>query len=268
MSIQPNIVSIGAGHVAHHLIPALFECDCNIMQVFSRTEAHAASLAHRVDAQPLTDIRQVEDSADLYLFMITENAVDSVLDLFPDIVDTAVVAHTAGTLKSAKLYRLTQHFGCFYPLQTFRKANEINIREVPFIVYGHTEYALRTLRVLARQISDKVIEGTDDMRLRYHLAAVLANNFTNHLVCKSREYLRSQNLDPTVLDPIIRETFLRLIKEDPCAIQTGPAVRNAENVLRLHEHLINEDPLLLSIYKSISKSITDRYENSSCHPAS
>ena len=45
-----TIVSIGAGNIAHHLIPALAKLDCEIVQVYSRTLKSAKKLGKKVNS--------------------------------------------------------------------------------------------------------------------------------------------------------------------------------------------------------------------------
>ena len=60
-----KIVLIGAGNLATHLGKALHAVGHDMVQVFSRTMQSAETLASLLDAEPLTDMAQVRDDADV-----------------------------------------------------------------------------------------------------------------------------------------------------------------------------------------------------------
>ena len=49
----------------------------------------------------------------------------------------------------------------------------------------------------------------DDQRLKLHLAAVLCNNFVNHLYALTERYCKMEGLDFQLLLPLIKETAAR-----------------------------------------------------------
>ena len=97
-------------------------------------------------------------------------------------------------------------------------------------------------------------EITDDERQKLHLAAVIANNFSNHLYTLSAQYLAKNNIDFDLLKPLITETVHKISNSNPKANQTGPAKRNDIETIEKHFSLMeNED--LKEIYKILTKSI-------------
>ena len=131
------------------------------------------------------------------------------------------------------------------------------MQEVPFLVHGNNEMTTRFFRMLARQVSLKVTEANDHERLQYHLSAVILNNFSNHLACLTDRFLQDKKLDSSVLSPIRKTTYERILNSDPCAIQTGPAARGDEKVERAHLKLLESDETLQQIYQLLSQSIKD-----------
>ena len=71
-----KIVLIGAGNLATHLGKALHAAGHDMVQVFSRTMQSAETLASLLDAEPLTDISQVRDDADVYIFSVKDSALE------------------------------------------------------------------------------------------------------------------------------------------------------------------------------------------------
>jgi len=252
---EVSIVSIGAGNLAHHFIPALHKKGCNILQVFSRNLDNSKKLALKVKATATDDLEDIYTDADLYLIMVHDDAIRSVINALPQLNEHQILAHSSGATPTLLLAKKSMNYGSFYALQSFKKHQSQDLAEVPFLIFGNNSDATRRLRMLARQLSPIVKEVDDNDRLRYHLAAVLMNNFTNHLACKTREFLKEHTLDPAILQPIIAASFDKIIINNPCEIQTGPAIRNDLNIEAKHLKLIEQDAYLTAIYKSHSQSI-------------
>jgi len=256
MSKEFNIVSIGAGNVANHLIPALYSIGCNISQVYSRDLRNARSLSRKVKAKAINSIEKLDADADLYLIMVHDDVIKDIVSELPVLNPNQFLAHTSGATPTNFLIKKADNYGSFYPLQSFKKGRDITLEEVPFLLHGSNPKTLRKFRMLARQLSPIVKEANDIERLKYHLSAVLLNNFTNHLACLTERYLSNEELDPKVLSPITSYTFSRITESlSVCDLQTGPAKRDDRTVIRKHLALIKEDKTLSDIYKVMTKSI-------------
>lgn len=114
---------------------------------------------------------------------------------------------------------------------------------------------LRRLQSLAQSISGSVTVTSSEQRLKYHLTAVLCNNFTNHLIAQAKAYCEKEQLDFNLLQPIIKETFDRLEKFAPEQVQTGPALRQDDTTMSLHRDLLAGDPYLQLVYQVMSDAI-------------
>ncbi|HPH73023.1 MAG TPA: DUF2520 domain-containing protein, partial [Paludibacteraceae bacterium] len=93
-----------------------------------------------------------------------------------------------------------------------------------------------------------------------HLSAVFACNFTNHFYAIAGEVLKSTNLPFAVLLPLIREGVNKLETLTPKEAQTGPAVRNDQNIINNHLKLLKAYPEWQEIYQQITKNIQN-YHN-------
>lgn len=255
-----KIVSIGAGNVAHHFIPALHKQGYIINQVYSRTLKNAEELATMVDAESTTDIHQLDTKADLYLVMIHDDAIPKIIAQLPPLGPTQMLAHTSGATSSDILANKADNYGCFYSLQSFKKHKSEDLALLPFMIYGSNQIVEKQLSDIALKLSDNVTIVNDIQRMKYHLAAVIMNNFTNHLACKTTQFLNENGLDPSILGPITKSTFEKILTTDPCNNQTGPAIRNDTMVESKHLEIIKRDEHLMAIYSSISSSIRHKYK--------
>lgn len=253
----PTIVAIGAGNIASHLVPALHSIGCNVKQVFSRKLYKARGLAHRVNADGINSISNITPDADWYLIMVADDGIKEVINQLPILNSNSIVCHTSGATSSDILKDITKNYGSFYALQSFKKDQHLDLSILPFLLNANNIETLRTIRVIARQISENVYDVTDEDRLRYHLAAVYVNNFTNHMACIADQILSNSKLNPEVLRPIMNTTFNKIIQNNPCQVQTGPAVRKDIKLQNKHLELIQDNDHWIKIYKTISNSISN-----------
>lgn len=255
-----DIVIIGAGNIAWCYGQQLRLNGHVVKQVISRQEAHAQALGDALNAEWTTDLLNINMEADVYLLCVADDALATLNDELR--LGRRMVAHTAGAVPLSAIGRISTHTGVVYPLQSIRKENK-NYPEIPIIIEASNEDTLRRLQSLAQSISPRVTQADSAHRLQLHLAAVLANNFTNHLLTLAKWRCQDQGLDFSLLQPIIRETFDRLEKFGPENVQTGPALRGDQHTMALHESLLADQPSQLEVYKVLSASIAAFYNEGS-----
>ena len=270
-----KIVLIGAGNLATHLGKALHAAGHDMLQVFSRTMQSAETLASLLDAEPLTDIAQVRDDADVYIFSVKDSAlVQLVAQLCRHEADglgedgavnalrkakkgelERVFLHTAGSMPMSVFEGMAQHYGVLYPMQTFSKQREVDFSIIPCFVEANDEFAQKQIEGLAREISGRVYQLSSEDRKYLHLSAVFACNFANHCYAISQELLEEHGIPFDVMLPLINETAAKVHEMKPKDAQTGPAVRYDENVIDKQSKLLENHPHFKKVYDSMSKSI-------------
>lgn len=270
-----KIVLIGAGNLATHLGKALHAAGHDMVQVFSRTMQSAETLASLLDAEPLTDIAQVRDDADVYIFSVKDSAlVQLVAQLCRHEADglgedgavnalrkakkgehERVFLHTAGSMPLSVFKGMAQHYGVLYPMQTFSKQREVDFSIIPCFVEANDEFAQKQIEGMAREISGRVYQLSSEDRKYLHLSAVFACNFANHCYAISQELLEEHGIPFDVMLPLINETAAKVHEMKPKDAQTGPAVRYDENVIDKQSKLLENHPHFKKVYDSMSKSI-------------
>ena len=270
-----KIVLIGAGNLATHLGKALHAAGHDMVQVFSRTMQSAETLASLLDAEPLRDIAQVRDDADVYIFSVKDSAlVQLVAQLCRHEADglgedgavnalrkakkgehERVFLHTAGSMPMSVFKGMAQHYGVLYPMQTFSKQREVDFSIIPCFVEANDEFAQKQIEGLAREISGRVYQLSSEDRKYLHLSAVFACNFANHCYAISQELLEEHGIPFDVMLPLINETAAKVHEMKPKDAQTGPAVRYDENVIGKQSKLLENHPHFKKVYDSMSKSI-------------
>ncbi len=252
-----KVVIVGSGNVAHVLCAIIQRAGHEITQIISRNIAHADELATKYGAQSGTVTDEKFADADIYIIAVTDAALESSEKLKG--LKNKFIVHTAGSVSINILKNYSPAYGVLYPLQTLSKETE-HIPDIPFLIEGNNKAALEKIREFANSLSDKVIESTDDERLRYHVAAVFAGNFTNHLYAMAEAFCKKEEISFKNLFPLINEVTNKVNNFSPQEVQTGPAIR--EDIVTLNRHLqtLGPHPNLKYIYLKLSESILKLHE--------
>lgn len=257
-----KLTIIGAGQVATHLSLAFARAGHQIQAVYSRHLAHAAQLAAQLPNTMATNKLNFREQppSDLYLISVTDAALTSVIAQ-AQFRDSSRVVHTSGSMPLSVLTQPQNNLqtGVFYPVQTFSRHQPVDLTQTPIALEADAPALADLLQRLASSISGKVLFMNGPERKKLHLAAVFACNFTNHLLGISHEIMVKNNLDPGLLEPLIKTTFTKSLGADPFTVQTGPAVRGDENILQEQLQMLNDASPYQDIYRLITQSIQARH---------
>ena len=259
-----RISFMGAGRVAHHLAHVLSQHH-QIVQIYSRTLATAQTLATQVKATAITNITELNPEIDLVIIAVSDQAIASVISNVHQQLPNVLIVHTSGSTDIEILAQIHARAGVFYPLQTFSLERQINWSDTPIFVEAKSEDDLVLLAELANQLSTRVYSYTSAQRLSLHLAAVFACNFSNYCYDMAKQIVDAQHVDFSLLYPLILETANKALHNDPKQMQTGPAMRGDQNILKMHEQMLQkaqrED--LKNIYQLMSQQILQSHATQS-----
>ena len=247
-----QIVLIGSGNVAFHLAKAFTEAQIPVSQIFGRNTTELQKISEQFSIPFSTETLA---DADLYIISVSDSSIAEVSSLIKN--KNVLVTHTSGSVSREALsgnYRKS----VFYPLQTFSKSKNLDYSKIPFFIDAENENDEEILKNLASKISKNVMLANDEKRKYIHLTAVFACNFVNHLYARAKEISDSQGIPFDYFLPLIDETTQKIHELEPKLSQTGPAIRNDEKVLKLHESLLTDEEKL-KIYKTLNESILKMY---------
>lgn len=243
---------VGSGNVATVLGKLIHNTGHQIVQVLSRNIDHAQLLAKQFNcvggdlySSPISD-------SELTLLAITDTALyhfDQKMH-FGD----QVVVHTAGSVSKEVLKNISNRYGIIYPLQSLAIGSE-SIPDIPLMIDGNTTETTSFIQSFAQSISKNVTHVNDEERIKYHVAAVLVSNFTNHLFAMAHDFCEKEMIDFKKLLPLIEETTNRIKDHDPESVQTGPAIREDIYTLGKHLQVLSAHPDLKYLYLKLSESI-------------
>jgi predicted short-subunit dehydrogenase-like oxidoreductase (DUF2520 family) len=254
-----EISFIGSGNVASHLAYALSQY-FDIRYILSSRLESAQELAVQVNAVPTEEYNKLITS-NLIIICVPDDVIIKISNKLSQVNNKAIVVHVSGSKGAELLQSASKDFGVFYPLQTFTKGKTIDISRVPFFINGNSQKVIDTLITIGQKLSDQVHILSDEKRMHLHIAAVIANNFTNHLLYQTKKILTQKNLKLEYLEPLIHETISKAITIDPYEAQTGPAKRKDHEVIEAHLSYLNDYVDLKELYSHFTKSIKQTYEN-------
>lgn len=246
---------IGTGNIARHLYRVFSQSDeITVSQVAGR---NSAALKYFGETATLLENGTALVKSDIYFLAISDDHIFEVSELVND--SKGVVVHTSGSVPMQVLSNHT-NYGVFYPLQTFSKQRSINFKEVPICIEANTEKNRSLLSQLAMSVSDQHYYIDSEQRKSIHLAAVFANNFTNHLYHIAYSICAEQQVPFSILSPLILETAAKVSEAAPYEMQTGPAKRGDLKTQERHLSLL-EGQLEKDIYTLLSNAITKTHQN-------
>ena len=159
-----SIVFIGAGNLATNLAHAFYRKGFRVVQIYSRTEESARTLAQAVEADYTTSLASVVPDAQLYIVSLKD---DALVELLPQIVagkGKGLWVHTAGSIPMDIWKGHVERYGVFYPLQTFSKSRLVDFHEIPVFVEGSSDEEVHFLKQIASALSRKVLEANSEQR--------------------------------------------------------------------------------------------------------
>jgi predicted short-subunit dehydrogenase-like oxidoreductase (DUF2520 family) len=254
MKETPKIAIVGTGNVAFHFTHFFTQKGINPC-VYGRNDQALKSIGEELSVSTSQDLSSLTPDT-LVLLCVSDQAIPEVIDQVPSGVR---IAYTSGST-DLQLLRKDKVLGVFYPLQTFSKGIELDAKEIPFFIESNDAAFEKELLTLASIISKVVQQASSSDRYHLHLAAVISNNFVNHLFHLSEQYLQQHQLNFDYLKPLIRETIRKAELMSPSMIQTGPAMRNDRDIIA--KHLASLSGLDKDVYALLTRSIQDTKEKS------
>jgi hypothetical protein len=225
---------------------------------------------------------------DLYIFALKDDVYEAVLQQIPFKMLQAV--HTSGSLLQNILAPFADKVGVVYPYQTIRgakgrkgegakrrkgekekgekvcdnsssnfegadgEAGRGSLYDTPICIEGSELDFENALFQWANSIFDTVKKVNEKQRFAMHLAAVFASNFTNAMYDIAYQIFKENNLDWSLIFPLLENTLDQAKEHEPRSVQTGPAGRSDLSIMEKHCNALQND-YLKTLYKLMSQII-------------
>lgn len=249
-----DIVIIGSGNVAWHLINAFTSQGIRVVQVLARDEKKASGLSRAFAVPYILHPAEIYKTADLYVLAVQDDQIARTADSLG--LSGQFLVHTSGFTGLDALEGASSATGVIWPLQTLTSGKRVDYRKIPFLIEASSDELAGELIQFVKLVSPKIIAADSQTRQKIHLAAVIASNLANHLYTISASILDRQGIPFEILGPLIRETADKAARKHPLKSQTGPAARRDLKVIGKHLELLKDEPGFHDIYKMISENIS------------
>lgn len=247
-----RIVVVGSGRLAEALLSSPALVHHRHVELAARNRERLEQLSAEYHCLPYDE--SVTHEA-VVLLCVNDGALAETASAFSHIA--RVMVHFSGTSALIEAERFDS--AVMWPVHSFGETEKPSWTQIPWITeHRGTEAGLFVADFLAA-LGCTSVELNVQQRRELHLAAVVMNNFSNHLATLAFEWCAKQGLPPTALQHLAEQTFSRLRFTAPEAAQTGPARRGDTSTLEQHLNMLNENPQLREIYQMFSKQIAERY---------
>lgn len=249
---------IGTGNMAWLIASRMTGSGHTCVGAWGRNQSALTELCEAFYLPRLSSLAQQNDGPDAVILAVSDASIAEVVK--PLSLRHSTLIHTSGAVPIDVLNTRSAHTGVVWPVYSIRKNALPAHRAFPALIEGSTRTALGTVREVAKAICDTAYEASSGERAWLHLAAVMGNNFVNHLLSIVTEISARQGAPITLLQPLIEQTVANLRTQDPSQTQTGPARRGDTATLQQHMAMLAERPEWQALYEAMSASIMNQYK--------
>ncbi|MFN8278022.1 MAG: DUF2520 domain-containing protein [Chitinophagales bacterium] len=242
---------VGTGKAATALTGALLKAGHELVMGWAHTVASGEAFRKQFDSKVVYDLRELVPT-DLVLIAVKDDVVEQVMASFPS--SNAIVVLISGFAAAAPLSKYTRNYGIFYPFVSMTK-DTVDFSEVLFMIEGSNEGTTNQLREWALTITGTIQITNIDQRRQLHLAAVVAQNFSNHLNYIASKLLEEKGLSFDLIKPLLQRYVETLQQQSPVNLQTGPAIRGDVATIAQHEKMLDHHPQWQQLYRWFTEQI-------------
>ena len=265
---KSEIVFIGAGKVAHTLIPILLKKNYNVKGIVSRQNKSADSAGRKFKLDFYTsDFNKIPLNSRIFFITVPDikifNVVEKLVLLDLDF-NNSLFVHTSGN-ESSSVLRALQKKGAatasFHIMQTFPSLKQVDISNSPAAIETGSQKAERFLKSFSASLNLKAFKINEEEKVFYHMAGVFAANFLTANFQASDKLLNNTALRGKnhyrLFEPIVKTTLSNIKNNGVDGSLSGPVQRG--DYLTVQKHLVSlkklkakERKLLLHSYISQS----------------
>lgn len=246
-----KVFIIGTGNVASALCKAVIDAGHVLTGIAGRDTEQTKRFSKKYKCSTFT-FKEIPDKSDFFILAIKDDSIPEVAKMLPTL--SGIVSHTSGTVELDILKKFPSR-GVFYPVASITANHPRNFKKVPICIEGSDEKSFRLLMSLASSFSNEIYSLNSEQRAALHVAAVFANNFTNHILGIAFNILEKKNLPSELLNSLVLSTVKNTFSKGSYLAQTGPAVRNDEKTIARHLKFLQKNKEYKKLYEIITNQI-------------
>jgi predicted short-subunit dehydrogenase-like oxidoreductase (DUF2520 family) len=259
---QPALGFVGAGRAGTALSLAFAQAGYPVTAVYSRTAEHARRVAAHTGATVCASPADAARFSDVLFLTVPDDAIVAVTHRIAaagGFRRGGAVVHASGALSAEVLGEAAQHgtlTGVFHPLQALSGASSVRLLRGAYVGIEAAPELLPVLCAMAENLGAHPLEIDPGSRAPYHIAAVLAANYTLVLLSAASELMKAAGVTKEcaleALLPLVRGSLANLQERGPREGLTGPVVRGDAATVAAHmQYLRQHRPELLEAYRQL-----------------
>ncbi len=264
MIARPRIGFIGLGRVGLALAKAWKAQGYTISAVYRRSRAPLVEIARQLAARAAVDPLEVVQGADLIFLAVPDDAILVVAEQLKAgaLVDKGIV-HLSGAQSSSllgDLERVGALVGALHPAMAFAPSSDLKPvwQEVVFVLDTPSPLLSRWLGAAVAALDAQMMAIRPEDKVLYHLALVLASNYTVTLYALAQHLLGEIGIEQAVakqaLDALLASVVRNLKAMPPEQALTGPLARGDIGTVRRHLAVLADYPQLALLYRQLAEA--------------
>ncbi|HEX2621323.1 MAG TPA: DUF2520 domain-containing protein [Phototrophicaceae bacterium] len=261
---RPTIGFIGVGKVGSTLAQVWSKAGYRITSVYSRTQAHAITLASQVQAISVATPKEIVQSSDLIVLTVPDDEIESVADsLSGENWQDKAAIHTSGAHNLHSLDKLAAQgamTGTLHPAFPFASVATAlkQLSGATFALEASHDVLREWLQGLVIATGGNSLLLSPENKTLYHAALVIASNYTVTLYAAAERLLTGLGASQTIVDQalntLVRATVENIQHQGVPAALTGPLVRDDSGTIQGHLTALHQiDPEIEHVYRHLAR---------------
>ena len=257
MNESIRFVWAGEGQLSQSLLPLLTQAGHKCVGFFTRQSA-APTLFREMSARRYPSLDFSEAKASVCFLALSDQGLQEVASQIRLAAHMACVHFSASTSLNIFSHLRAHETGVCYPLQSFALRPR-SLKDVPFLLESQQTSLLQKMQIIVKSLGGTSYIVSEEQRLGVHIAAVLGNNFGNHLLVYAEKVLGHARLSLDLLKPLLCHTLAQAFESGPLRAQSGPAFREDLSTLEKHQNtldaLFSPHHFLSKMYQAFGQDI-------------
>ena len=269
-----RISVVGAGKIAHSLVPALQAAGYIVNAVFSKTERSAVELAEKFNIGIFSnDLSALPNNSSLIFLAVPDSQIKTAARLLSrsnSNLNNKIIAHLSGSLTTDELNILREKgalTASFHIMQTFPERKSVDINDCYCAIETDDKKADKVLFTVAADLKLKPFKISSTDKILYHLLGVVSSNFqiSNFIAAEKISRNIKSNIPPVVdlVFPTAFTTLLNIKSKGVNQSLSGPIERGEIEIIKEHIRKIKKDKLLALNYILASLNLLEAAKSKS-----
>jgi len=217
--VKQKIAVIGAGKVAHSLVPALLKSGYSVESIHSRNLLSAKKLAQKYSVKHFTDsLNRIPPGIKVFLLTIPDSEIKKTAEKLSRVnfnFPKSYVVHFSGVEDISVLKSLAKKeaaTGSLHLMQTFPDKKITKLKGVHAAIESDDERSYKLLMKISKDLKLKPFGLSSKDKVYYHVAGVLSSNFLAGNLHNSEDLLALCGIDKKDSFEILKSTIFTTLE--------------------------------------------------------